>query len=129
MKTIALIAACALLPVASVYAQQGNDKEPVRHVVAFKYNSNATADQISRVTDAFRALQHSIPGIVSFEYGVNSSPEGLNDDFTHLYLITFESAAARDAYLPHPEHEKFGELLGELDVLEEAFVIDYVPQD
>lgn len=107
-----------------------NEKDgPVRHVVAFKYTSDATDDQIAEVTDAFRELRNSIPGIVSFEYGINNSPEGQNDGFTHLYLITFEDEAARDAYLPHPEHEKFGALLGRLGVLEDAFVIDYVPQE
>jgi NAD(P)-dependent dehydrogenase (short-subunit alcohol dehydrogenase family) len=46
------------------------------------------------------------------QYGVNNSPENLHKGFTHVYLITFENADARDAYLPHPEHKKFGELLG-----------------
>ena len=49
-------------------------KEPVRHVVVFKYKQGATEDQIRQVTDAFRDLKRKIPGIVSFEHGVNSSP-------------------------------------------------------
>jgi hypothetical protein len=104
-------------------------KEPVRHVVVFKYKSGATEDQIRQVTDAFRDLKKKIPGIVSFERGVNNSPEGKNLGFTHVYLLTFEDANARDAYLPHPEHKKFGELLGKLGVLENVFVVDFVPQD
>ena len=103
-------------------------KEPVRHVVVFKYKSGATEDQIRQVTDAFRDLKKKIPGIVSFERGVNNSPEGKNLGFTHVYLLTFEDAKARDAYLPHPEHKKFGELLGKLGVLENVFVVDFVPQ-
>ena len=55
-----------------------------------------------------------------------NSPEGKNLGFTHVYLLTFESVAARDAYLPHPEHKKFGELLGKLGVVEDVFVVDYV---
>jgi hypothetical protein len=102
-------------------------KEQVRHVVVFKYKQGATEDQIRQVTEAFRALKEKIPGIVSFEHGVNNSPENLNKGFTHVYLLTFEDAKARDAYLPHPEHKKFGELLGRLNVLEEAFVVDYAP--
>ena len=99
----------------------------VRHVVVFKYRSGATEPQISEVTSAFRALRDRIPGIVAFEHGVNNSPEGKNLGFTHVYTLTFEDAAARDAYLPHPEHQAFGELLGRLGVLEDAFVVDYVP--
>lgn len=122
--SILLIAAFAAAP---LLAQQPAD-DPVRHVVVFKYKADATDDQINQVTDAFRALQNTIPGITSFEYGTNMSPEGHDDGFTHVYLVTFESAADRDAYLPHPEHEKFGALLGELDILEDIFVVDYVPQ-
>jgi Stress responsive A/B Barrel Domain len=40
-------------------------------------------------------------------------------------LVTFESAQARDAYLPHPEHQKFGALLRSLGVFEDVFVVDY----
>ena len=97
----------------------------VKHVVVFKYKSTATAEQIEQVTTAFKGLKGKIPGIVAFEYGINNSPENLNKGFTHVYLLTFKDAASRDAYLPHPEHKKFGQLLGELNVLEEPFVVDF----
>lgn len=99
----------------------------VRHVVVFKYKPTATPDQIRQVTEAFAALQQSIPGITAFEHGVNNSPENKNLGFTHVYLMTFTDAAARDTYLPHPEHRKFGQLLGQLGILDDAFVVDYVP--
>lgn len=99
----------------------------IRHVVVFKYRADAGDAQIAQITDAFRSLQDRIPGILSFEHGVNNSPEGLNQGFTHAHILTFETAAARDAYLPHPEHEAFGNLLSELGVVEEVFVVDYVP--
>jgi hypothetical protein len=104
-----------------------NDKE-VKHVVVFKYKATATPTQIEEVTKAFVALQKTIPGITAFEYGVNNSPENLNKGFTHVYLLTFKNATARDNYLPHPEHKKFGDLLGKLGVLEEPFVIDFEVQ-
>jgi hypothetical protein len=113
----------ALLSPMPTTAQQ----QPVRHVVVFKYKPGAPAEKIQQVTDAFRGLRKKIPGITAFEDGVNNSPEGKNQGFTHVYLLTFESVAARDTYLPHPEHKKFGELLGTLGVLEDAFVVDYVP--
>ena len=101
-------------------------KRPVRHIVVFKYKKGAPEAQIAQVTHAFRELRTSIPGITGFEDGVNNSPEGKNLGFTHVYMLTFDSVASRDAYLPHPEHKKFGELLGKLGVLEDAFVVDYV---
>ena len=100
---------------------------PVRHVVVFKYKKDAAPDKIAQVTRAFRDLRGKIPGITAFEDGVNNSPEGKNLGFTHVYQLTFESVAARDAYLPHPEHKKFGDLLGKLQVVDDVFVVDYVP--
>ena len=88
---------------------------PVRHVVVFKYKKDAAPDKIAQVTRAFRDLRGKIPGITAFEDGINNSPEGKNLGFTHVYQLTFESVAARDAYLPHPEHKKFGELLGKVE--------------
>ena len=102
--------------------------ESVRHVVVFKYKPGATAAQIDTLTRAFAALRDSIPGITAFEHGVNNSPEGMNQGFTHVYLLTFTNAAARDAYLVHPAHKRFGQTLGRLGIWDGGFVVDYVPQ-
>ncbi|WP_162054424.1 Dabb family protein [Pontibacter pamirensis] len=106
---------------------QSSEKEPMRHIVVFKYKPSATPAQIEQVTQAFGELKDKIPGITAYEHGVNDSPENKNLGFTHVYQLTFEDAAARDRYLPHPEHKKFGALLGQLNVLEDAFVVDYAP--
>ncbi|AHM62647.1 stress responsive alpha-beta barrel domain-containing protein [Flammeovirgaceae bacterium 311] len=106
---------------------QNTKEEQMRHIVVFKYKPDATEEQIEKVTKAFGDLKDKIPGIVSFEHGINDSPENKNLGFTHVYLLTFEDAQARDTYLPHPEHKKFGQLLGELGILEDAFVVDYTP--
>ena len=117
-----------LLPGLAILTSFVRDKKAqVRHVVVFKYKQNATEAQIKQVTDAFKDLQKTIPGVVSFESGTNNSPENKNQGFTHVYLLTFEDLAARDAYLPHPKHKEFGQLLGKLGVLEDAFVVDYTP--
>ena len=125
MKINHLFFVASLLAMTGLVASNSSPKLPVKHVVVFKYKSKATEAQIGEVTEAFKSLKNKIPGILSFEYGINNSPEKLNKGFTHIYLLTFEDAAARDAYLPHPEHKKFGEMLGRLDVLEEPFVVDF----
>lgn len=99
----------------------------VRHVVVFKYKPDASPDKIRQITEAFAALRTQIPDVIGFEHGVNNSPEKLNQGFTHVYLLTFTNAAARDVYLVHPAHKTFGALLGSLAVLDGAFVVDYVP--
>ena len=95
----------------------------LRHVVLFRYAAHVTAEDQERVTQAFAALRDQIPGIVDFEWGVNNSPEGLHLGFTHCYMLTFDSEAARDAYLPHPAHKAFGEILKGL--LDGVFVADW----
>jgi hypothetical protein len=122
----AVVAAVLALGSAAFLIAQTPDA-PVRHVVIFKYKPAATPAQIAEVTKAFRGLQQAIPGIIGFEDGVNNSPEKKNLGFTHVYMLTFENLAARDTYLPHPKHKEFIQLLGKLGVLDDAFVVDYVP--
>jgi len=126
----ALLLVLLTLPCISPLVAHGTNeayvqKQPVRHIVVFKYKPGTTPDQIRQVTEAFRELRTKIPGITAFEDGVNDSPEGKNLGFTHVYQMTFEDAAARDAYLPHPEHARFGQLLGKLGIVADAFVVDY----
>jgi hypothetical protein len=105
-----------------------NTNNAVRHIVAWRFQDGTTEAQIAQFTAAFRALQHTIPGIIGFEHGPNNSPENLHRGLTHVYLLTFESIAARDAYLPHPEHKKFGEFIRAMGIVAEVFVVDYAPQ-
>jgi stress responsive alpha/beta barrel protein len=120
---VVLLAGPLAFPVMAFASQ--NQKKQVRHIVVFKYKAGTTPEQIAEVTTAFRALAKTIPGITGFEDGVNNSPEKRNLGFTHVYMVTFEDATARDAYLPHPEHKKFGQLLGKLGVVEDVFVVDF----
>ncbi len=95
----------------------------LRHVVLFKYKPDVTPAQLDEINRAFQNLKNEIPQVMDFERGINNSPEGLDKGFTHGYLITFTSEEDRAAYLPHPAHKKFVELLG--GKLEEPFVFDY----
>ncbi|MDG1278004.1 MAG: Dabb family protein [Algoriphagus sp.] len=95
----------------------------LRHVVYFSFKESSSEAEIQSVVDAFRNLQNEIDGIESFEWGVNSSPEGINQGLTHAFTLTFYSDAARDAYLPHPSHKAFGEILG--PHLDKVMVLDY----
>jgi hypothetical protein len=77
----------------------------ITHAVLFKIRADVPEDQIDTVFTELRDLKDKIPGILSFEGGSYSSDEGLNKGFTHGFVMTFPDASARDAYLPHPEHE------------------------
>lgn len=95
----------------------------LRHVVFFSFKAETSEEEINTVVDAFRELKNKIPGIISFEWGVNSSPEGLNRGLTHAFTLTFFTAQARDEYLPHTSHKEFGEILG--PHLDQVLVVDY----
>jgi hypothetical protein len=131
MRRVLLLTVLAVLSLGSmsIMSVAADKKERVRHIVVFKFKPGSSEAQIKQVTDAFRQLKDKIPGILSFEHGVNNSPEKKNLGFTHVYLLTFKDAAARDAYLPHPDHKKFGELLGRLGVFEDVFVVDFAPEN
>ena len=102
--------------------------QTVRHIVAWRFRDGTTDAQIERFTGAFRGLTTKIDGIIGFEHGANNSLENLNRGLTHVYLLTFESVQARDAYLPHPAHKAFGEMIGQMGIVAEVLVVDYVPQ-
>lgn len=78
----------------------------ITHVVLFRVKKSVPQPEVQRVFAALAALKTKIPGIVSYSAGPYSSHEGLNRGYTHGFVMTFATAAARDAYLPHPEHEK-----------------------
>ena len=57
----------------------------------------------------------------------NSPPEGLDHGYTHCFIVTFDDAAGRDAYLPHPAHRDFCRTY--LDpALEDVCVLDFAPE-
>lgn len=95
----------------------------LRHVVMFAFKDTASDADVKTVVDAFAKLPHQISEIAAYEYGVNNSPENLNDGLTHCFLVTFKSEADREAYLPHPAHKAFVEVLK--PHLDKAVVVDY----
>jgi hypothetical protein len=99
----------------------------VRHMVFFSFHQNATPDQIRTLIFNFLALKDKIPGIISFETGVNNSPEGLNQGLTHAFVLTFDNLQSRDRYLPHPEHQRF--VKENLSIVDKVMVIDYTPEE
>ena len=95
----------------------------LRHVVLFKFKDEATPEDIQKVEAAFGALPAAISEIHDYEWGINNSPEGLNQGLTHCFLITFKSEADREIYLPHPAHKAFVEVLS--PHLDKVTVVDY----
>ena len=117
-----------LLASVSLMAQKPAKKtQTLRHVVLFSFKSTSSPDQIRTVEDAFRKLPSQIGEIKGFEWGTNNSPEGINQGFTHCFLVSFSSEKDREIYLPHPAHQAFVEVLK--PHLDKVLVVDYWAKD
>ena len=80
----------------------------IRHVVLVRFKPDA---DVPAIFAALKALQGKIDGILAISAGPDNSPEGLQRGNTHGFTVDFRDAAARDAYLPHPEHQKVGAMV------------------
>ncbi len=87
-----------------------------------KIRPDAEPQAMRHLDEALASLQDVIPGLLTYSWGPNVSPENLGRGYNHGFVMTFENTAARDAYLPHPEHQKVGPLVGA--VAEEVLVFD-----
>lgn len=78
----------------------------IQHIVLLKFKPEVTPEKIKNSFEQLRELQQLIPGIIYLDGGEYSSSEGLNQGYTHGFLMTFENVEARDIYLTHSEHER-----------------------
>ncbi len=118
MKHLFTLLALIMLTVAAAA------EAPYRHVVFFKFKDSASAEQVQSIEKDFAELAKKIDTVKAFEWGTNVSPEGLNDGFTHCFLVTFADKAGLEVYLPHPAHTEF---VGKLKpLLDKVCVVDYV---
>ena len=89
----------------------GASDQVLRHVVLFSFKPESTPDDVARLAAAFAALPSQIDVIIDFEWGTDVSVEGKAEGYTHCFFVTFADEAGRNAYLPHPAHNAFGQLL------------------
>ncbi len=99
----------------------------LRHVVLCAFREATSAEQIAFITREFSLLKEKIGEVRHFECGTNNSPENLNDGYTHCFTLHFQNEKGRDAYLAHPAHLDFVELLK--PSLAKVLVVDYFARD
>lgn len=95
----------------------------IRHFGVFKFYPTVDEAGIQRCFSAMAGMVGRIDGLLDFEYGEYRSGEGLNDGFTHGFIMTFDSAESRDAYLPHAVHEEVKGIV--VPCLEKVVVFDF----
>ncbi len=95
----------------------------LKHQVSFKFKENITNSEVEAIVNVFIDLQHKIPEILDFEWGINNSKEGFSKGFTHNFVLTFKNTKTLAVYATHKEHLKFGAAVQPM--LADLFVIDY----
>jgi len=95
----------------------------IKHIVILKFKAEAGQETIDNLFQRLADLKETIPGILDFSGGPYSSDEGLNGGYTHGFVMTFIDAKARDAYLPHPNHEEVKNAI--LPVIDGVIAFDY----
>ena len=95
----------------------------VKHYGCFQFKPETSDTRIDECFPAMAGMVGKIPGLLDFNYGPYDSAEGLNDGFTHGFIMTFGSPQSRDEYLPHPVHEEVKEVV--VPNLERFVVFDF----
>lgn len=95
----------------------------IRHLLLIRFKDSADATEIEKLRALFEAMPAKVAGFESVEWGVNDSPEQLNQGYTHAVVMTFADEAGRQRYLPHPEHEALKSVFKPL--LDDIIVVDY----
>ena len=95
----------------------------VKHYGCFQFKEDVTPAQIDECFATMGDMVGKIPGLLDFNFGPYDSDEGLNEDFSHGFIMTFESPQARDEYLPHPIHEAVKDVV--VPRLERVVVFDF----
>ena len=83
----------------------------IRHCVLCRFRDDVSDDEKAGAFAALDASRGAVPGILGASFGPNVSPEGVAQGFDDGFVIDFADAAARDAYLVHPDHVAAGRAL------------------
>lgn len=80
----------------------------INHIVYFKFEENAKAEEIKRHMDMFEALSKSVPGVLSYSAGKTFCVSYENTaDYDAVHCLTFESEKQMEKYFFHNEHQIF----------------------
>ena len=95
----------------------------VKHFGVFQFKAEITPERVETCFREMHDMVGKIPGLLDMIYGPYDSGEGLNDGFTHGFIMSFESPEARDDYLPNPVHERVKDIV--VPCLERVIVFDF----
>mmetsp|Transcript_27589 Transcript_27589/g.61104 ORF Transcript_27589/g.61104 Transcript_27589/m.61104 type:complete len:103 (-) Transcript_27589:93-401(-) len=95
------------------------------HIVLVQFKAETPLQTIDDIFSSLSALleRNLIPGLLEYNGGAYDSPEGFNKGFTHAFTMKFADRESRDAYFPHPEHDKVKDAL--LENVDNAVAFDF----
>ncbi|KAG8420733.1 hypothetical protein J3459_008598 [Metarhizium acridum] len=109
----------------------------VNHVVIFQFKPDASAQSVKQCCDEMLGLKDQCvlastgkPYIANSKGGKDMSIEGLNNGFTHVFVVEFNSVADRDFYVKEDKahHGFIGKWITSSDaIVSKAMVVDFVP--
>ena len=95
----------------------------IRHILLIKFKATAKLSDIEILRKEFYSMVDKIEGVITVEWGLNNSSEGMAKEYSHAVVMSFEDEAARQRYLPHPDHSELKKIF--IPLLEDIIVFDY----
>lgn len=120
MKKIILF---AFLAISFLTAHAQNRTGELKHVVLFTFKASSSAKEVENVAHTFAKLYGKVPQVKNMQWGINMSPEHLDQGFTHCFTLTFNSEKDLADYQKHPAHIAFQTVLK--PHMDKVFVVDY----
>jgi hypothetical protein len=103
--------------------QAQTTKKELKHVVVFTFKASSSKASVDSVVKAFNHLYGTVPQVKNMEWGLNMSPEHLDQGFTHCFSLTFSNEKDLADYQLHPAHKAFQTILK--PHMDKVFVVDY----
>jgi hypothetical protein len=103
--------------------QAQNKVGKLKHIVLFTFKASSTPQEVDNVAKTFTALYGKVPQVKKMEWGINMSPEHLDQGFTHCFTLTFNTEKDLADYQQNPDHKAFQAVLK--PHMDKVFVVDY----
>jgi hypothetical protein len=126
MKKLFLAFITGLMFFTAVSQSTQTSQRELRHMVLFTFKETSTKEEVANVVKSFTGLYGKVPQVKKMEWGLNISPEHLDQGFTHCFLLTFSSEKDLADYQLNPAHKQFQAILK--PHMDKVFVVDYWAQ-
>lgn len=99
----------------------------IKHCVFIRFHPDVSMAQRAALYHSLQKLEAQLTGWLGFVAGNNVTSElGMDKGYNGGFIINFQDAAAREAYLQNPDHQQIGQQLvaAAMDGLEGIMVFD-----